>query len=144
MRQRATAIVIKDNKIILLKRIKNGSEYFIFLGGGVDEGETIEQGLVHEVKEELCLDISTWKHLYDVEIEKSTFFINSVHQKYYIFLITEFKGIPEIGGPEKEASNENNQYFIEWVPIEKLSSMNNVYPQKLAKELVNKINPTHF
>jgi len=66
MRQRATAIVVKDNKIILLKRIKNGSEYFIFPGGGVDEGETVEQGLVREVKEELSLDISTWKHLFDL------------------------------------------------------------------------------
>ena len=144
MRQRATAIVFKDNKIILLKRIKNGSEYFIFPGGGVDEGETIEQGLVREVKEELSLDISTWKYLFDLEVEHGANFANFGLQKYYIYLITEFTGTPEIGGPEKVASNENNQYFVEWVPLEKLSSMANVYPQELAKDLAGKINPTHF
>ena len=59
-------------------------------------------------------------------------------------MITEFTGIPEVGGPEKAASNENNQYFVEWVPIEKLSSMESVYPQELAKELANKLRSTHF
>ena len=139
MRQRATAIIVKDDKIILIKRIKNGSEYFIFPGGGVDEGETIEQGLVREVKEELCLDISTWKHLYDVEVEHPAFFVNKFRQKYFIYLISEYVGVPEIGGPEKESSNENNQYSVEWISIKKMNSMKNIYPQELVKNLAERL-----
>ncbi len=34
---RVAAVIIKDDKILLIRRIKNGQEYYVFPGGGVKE-----------------------------------------------------------------------------------------------------------
>ena len=48
-RQRASAIILQDNKILLIRRIKPGHDYYIFPGGGVDDGESIGQSIGREV-----------------------------------------------------------------------------------------------
>ena len=137
MRNRATAILIKEHKILLMRRVKNGSEYFIFPGGGVEEGETIEDALKREVKEELSLDILEWKHLFDIEVEVPPVFLGTKDQKYFVFMIDRYTGVPEIGGPEKESDNEDNQHHLVWIPIKELSRMNNLYPLPVVKNLIN-------
>jgi ADP-ribose pyrophosphatase YjhB (NUDIX family) len=57
MRQAARAIIIEGAHILVMKRNKQGSEYFTLVGGRVDDTETIEQALVREVKEETGLDV---------------------------------------------------------------------------------------
>src|SRR3989338_9475187 len=42
-RVRAVAIVVNNKKVLLIHRISYGKEYFVFPGGGVENGETIEQ-----------------------------------------------------------------------------------------------------
>ena len=52
MRIRAGVVLIEDNKVALIERHRAGLEYFVFPGGGVDEGETVEQAAVREAREE--------------------------------------------------------------------------------------------
>jgi len=54
---RVSAIILKDDKILLIHRKKNGEEYWVFPGGGVEDTETPEQGIIREVKEETGLDV---------------------------------------------------------------------------------------
>ena len=136
MRERATAIVIENNRILLMKRIRDGVEYFIFPGGGVEKGETVEDALKREVKEELSLDISSWKHLFDIEVEVPPIFKNEKSQKYFVFMIGKYVGVPEIGGPEKESDNENNQHHLIWVPVKDLNGMKNLYPRLVVDNLI--------
>ncbi|MDX1772037.1 MAG: NUDIX domain-containing protein, partial [Planococcaceae bacterium] len=42
MRIRSGAIVEIDGKIALIKRVRNNHEYYVFPGGGIEEGETPE------------------------------------------------------------------------------------------------------
>ena len=58
MSDRVRAIIVRDGKIILIKRTKSDSTYWVFPGGGVEAGETKQQALIREVKEELGLDIA--------------------------------------------------------------------------------------
>ena len=53
----ARAILIEDGKILVMHRNKYGSEYFTLVGGQVADGETTEQALVREMKEEAGLDV---------------------------------------------------------------------------------------
>ena len=53
MQKRVRRILIKDGMIALIKRTRDGETFYVFPGGGVEEGETEEQALKREIKEEL-------------------------------------------------------------------------------------------
>ncbi|MCC6569407.1 MAG: NUDIX domain-containing protein, partial [Anaerolineales bacterium] len=57
MRTRAGVVLIENNKIALIERHRAGLEYFVFPGGGVDEGESPEQAAVREAMEELGVEV---------------------------------------------------------------------------------------
>jgi 8-oxo-dGTP diphosphatase len=54
--KRVRAIIIKDDKLLTIKRTKSNDEYWVLPGGGIEPGETPEQALVREVKEETGLE----------------------------------------------------------------------------------------
>jgi ADP-ribose pyrophosphatase YjhB (NUDIX family) len=58
MRQAARAIIIENDKFLVMHRSKQGSEYFTLVGGRVNEGENLEQALVREVREETGLVVT--------------------------------------------------------------------------------------
>ena len=58
MGKAARAIIFEDDKILVMYRNKEGSEYYTLVGGRVQDGESIQQGLVREVKEETGLEIT--------------------------------------------------------------------------------------
>jgi len=128
MRTRVAVIVIKDNKILLLRRIKNGKEYYVFPGGGVEGGENLEEAIIRETQEELGLKI---------KVEKPFFKINNLGRDEFYFLVKEFSGTPKLGGPEKERMNENDQYYPEWKEIRKISELSNLYPEEAKEKLKN-------
>ncbi|NJC97617.1 MAG: DNA mismatch repair protein MutT, partial [Anaerolineae bacterium] len=43
MRIRAGVVLIEDDRVALIERHRAGLDYYVFPGGGVDEGETQEQ-----------------------------------------------------------------------------------------------------
>lgn len=51
-RDRSQALVIRNNKILLVKHRMNGREFYCLPGGGIDDGETPEQAAVRELEEE--------------------------------------------------------------------------------------------
>ena len=59
-KNRSVAIVIRDGKILMerlcYKDANNGKEFFSVPGGGIEEGETPEQTVLRELKEECGLD----------------------------------------------------------------------------------------
>jgi ADP-ribose pyrophosphatase YjhB (NUDIX family) len=57
MHRAARAIIIEGNNLLLMHREKEGTKYFTLVGGRIQDSETIEQGLVREVKEETGLDV---------------------------------------------------------------------------------------
>jgi len=58
MGKAARAIIIEDDKMLLMHRNKFGSQYYTLVGGRVSGDETIEQALVREIREETGLVIT--------------------------------------------------------------------------------------
>lgn len=70
------AIIQKENKILATKR---GYGEFInmweFPGGKIESGETKEQALVREIKEELNIEINVDKFALDIEYQYPNFYL---------------------------------------------------------------------
>jgi 8-oxo-dGTP diphosphatase len=128
MRNRSGIILIEDNKLALIERHRNGLHYFIFPGGGIDEGESPEQAALREAEEELGIV---------VEIKQKTveLFINGNTQ--YYFLVTRISG--EFGTGTGEEYGEYNPaygtYLPLWMSLDDVLN-NNVLPHELAELVV--------
>lgn len=129
-RKRVSAIIILEGKILLIHRRRNDEEYFVFPGGGVENGEDLQQALSREVKEELSLWVQGARLLFELDNQGQ-------HETF--FLIDKFLGEPKLGGPELERNNRNNMYEPIWVELNKLVSLN-LYPE-LGKEKLIQILP---
>ena len=53
MRLTVYAIIYDNNKYLITRRIKAGSDYWQFVGGGIEEGESPETALKREISEEI-------------------------------------------------------------------------------------------
>ncbi|MFA6146344.1 MAG: NUDIX domain-containing protein [Patescibacteria group bacterium] len=126
---RVAAVIIKDNQLLLIHRIRNGQEYFVFPGGAVETGEILEEAIKREIHEEFGLGI---------ELDRLLFQIKNFGRDEFYFLVTKFSGIPQIGGEEKERMNKDNQYSPFWIQSSELSNLSNLYPEQ-AKQKVEKL-----
>lgn len=54
----ARAIVIENGEILVMKRIKQGVEYYTLVGGRLNDTESPEQALIREVREETGLEVT--------------------------------------------------------------------------------------
>jgi mutator protein MutT len=61
---RPTGILIEDGRILLVKQRVTETRHWALPGGRLEPGETIEQCLIREIKEETGLDISVKELLY--------------------------------------------------------------------------------
>lgn len=77
----------------VIKR-KDFQEYYTFPGGGLEQGETPEEGTIREIEEEFGIKVKVVKKLYEIESEK-------FNQKEIFFLCEYVSGTFGTGtGPE--------------------------------------------
>ena len=129
---KSRVIIIENKKVLLIRRYKNGNHYYTLPGGMVEKGETIKNAAIREIKEETNLDIVLGKKIFRSNTKKQS------HRHY--FLVKSFKGDLKLGGPEIKRQSANNQYFLEWVKIEKLDKIDllPIAIKKIIKERVFK------
>jgi len=133
MRIRAGIILIKDNKVALIERHRAGLHYFVFPGGGVDEGESPEQAAIRETMEELGLEVAIKYKVAEVHLGQKS------RQVY--FLVEQTGGQFGAGtGEEFTDSDPNNpekgNYLPVWMPINELSQNEKIFPVDVARLVV--------
>ena len=83
----------------VIKR-KDFQDYYTFPGGGLEEGETLEEGTIREIKEEFGINVKIVKKLYEMKSGK-------LNQEEYFFLCEYIDG--EFGtGNGPEYNNDPN------------------------------------
>lgn len=145
MNQRAAVIIVKENNILLMHRMRSGKEYFAVPGGMVEDGETPEQAAIREAKEETNLDVVLGTKLFDFEREiyEHNGFKNyhgsldgNVHE--YFFLVHSFSGGAMLGGEELERSSVENHYALKWVNCQDLETIE-LLPPEAKKRIIEEL-----
>jgi 8-oxo-dGTP pyrophosphatase MutT (NUDIX family) len=111
------SIVIKDDKLLVLKRVKNGEEYYTFPGGHLEKGETLNAATERETMEETGVEVTAYRELYKY------YFRGSRSEGYQTFVVCEYKG----GEPHPTDAEEytdtmrtSGTYEPMWLPISEL------------------------
>ena len=133
MRIRAGIVLIEDNKVSLIERFRDGNHYFVFPGGGVDDGEGPQEAAVREMEEETGLRVTVKRELAKIHFGLS-------FQIY--FLVERVSGEYGTGTGEEYTDADPDDpmegiYIPVWMPVEELSEHENIYPVDV-KELVLK------
>lgn len=123
MRQRAAIILIEDQQIALIKRVRNGDTYYVIPGGGVESGETPEEAAVREAREELGVHVEIGSYAFEV--------MGTGHEYYFMAFITGGEFGKGNGKEFTAAEPDRGSYEAVWIPIGLLPSIN-VYPEQLV------------
>lgn len=115
MGDRAAAIIISKQRILLIHRIRVLKEYYVFPGGHIEEGESAEEACIREVLEETGLDTAWLQFAFD--------FPGPTRIAHYFFVQVR-PGTLALIGPEVLKQSEENRYLQEWIPLAKIGEIN--------------------
>ena len=129
MRIRAGIVLIESNKVALIERHRAGLDYYVFPGGGADEGETPEQAAIREAKEELGVEVLLKQKVAVIHFDQST-------QVY--FLVERVSGEFGTGTGEEftdaDPSDPTEGIYVPiWMPIDALPWHEDVFPAEMAQ-----------
>jgi 8-oxo-dGTP diphosphatase len=133
LRIRAGIVLIQDNNVALIERHRAGLNYFVFPGGGVDEGESTEQAAVREAMEELGIQVAIRQKVAIIHLGQKS------RQVYFLAeqIGGEFgTGVGEEYTHADPASSDEGVYIPTWMPIDQLLIHENVYPAEVARLVV--------
>ncbi|GAB3919661.1 DNA mismatch repair protein MutT [Microlunatus endophyticus] len=119
LRARASCIVIRDDRVLLMHRQRDGREYYVLPGGGVEAGESAEQACRRELAEETPLQAGGVRLVGRADEESGP-------DDY--FLIEDPTGTTRLAGPEAERDSPTNSYRLEWIGIDDLARLPLVPP----------------
>ena len=138
---RTAGVLIRDH-MVLVQRDRDGNEYAL-PGGHVKIGETLEDGLIREMMEELGVGIKCVRLLWSEECfwEWGGKRAHTV-AFYYRIELWDGSDIPKKG--EFVSQKDNCDVALEWMPIEELQKVT-IYPAFLKEEIYRLNGPMkHF
>jgi 8-oxo-dGTP pyrophosphatase MutT (NUDIX family) len=129
MRIRAGIILVEDGKVALIERHRGGLDYFVFPGGGVDEGETIKNGAIREAMEELGVEVALGQEVAVIHFEQSI-------QHYFLAEIVSGQfgtGTGEEYTDADPGDPSEGIYIPIWMLIDELLQNEKVFPAEVVK-----------
>lgn len=117
-RPRAAVVLVREDAVALIKRVNDRGEYFVFPGGGVQDGETLEEAAAREAHEELGVDVEIGRRLAVVQYRG---------REQHFFAAELVGGAFGTGtGPEYSPppGSPRGTYTPMWIPLNKLRRYN--------------------
>ncbi|MFL0251929.1 (deoxy)nucleoside triphosphate pyrophosphohydrolase [Clostridium neuense] len=119
------AIIKRDSEICIARRgYGDFKDMWEFPGGKIEPGETREEALIREIKEELELDIKISKYVTTIDYDYTNF-----HLTMHCFLC-------EVCGGKLHLNAHNE---VRWVPLDELFKLNWVPADVFVVESLKKL-----
>ena len=133
MRIRAGIVLIQDGQVALIERHRAGIEYYVFPGGGMDDGESPEQAAVREAMEELGIEVAIKQKIAEIQL--------GYKSRQIYFLVEHVAGEFGTGAGEEYTDAdpddpEEGIYIPIWMPIDELPKYQNIYPEDVKKLVI--------
>ena len=126
MKHSGRVVILKDNEVLLIKRVKNDRTYYVFPGGRAEQGETPEMTAMREAYEELGVQVELGGCFETIRF--------SDVQQYYFFA-TIVSGKLGTGQAEEFITGEGT-YELEWLLVEELNKYP-IIPVEIVDRLMN-------
>lgn len=134
----AAGIIIQDGKVLVVKFDDENGPHYNYPGGGHQEGETLRQTAVREVKEETDADVEVGRLL--VIVESAPFEVDYVYgPTHYLKFFFECKLKPG-SIPKLPEHPDPNEVAVEWLSIDSLErelvipDISEALPKALARD----------
>jgi len=118
IRIRVAAIIVEDGRILLEKHAKDGREYWVLPGGGVDVGETLSGALRRELREEIGIESETGELAFACEAIAPD---ATRHIVQLAFLASITGGTPQVTGDDPRVAD------VAWIPVQEVAGLE-MYP----------------
>lgn len=126
----ARAIIIEDDRVLLVKQRHEGRDIWMLPGGTVDENEDSRQAAKREVKEETGLEVEIGKLIWHIEE------VSARGQRFVNFFLAKKTGGELIVGKDPEMREEEQVIEeVRFVSKEEMQTFENIYPEALREEL---------
>jgi 8-oxo-dGTP pyrophosphatase MutT (NUDIX family) len=133
MIHRVRAIILKNNQLLTIKRVKTDITYFVFPGGGVETREELREAMKRECKEELGVEVRVID-----EFTSERFDQGEIKQLEHFYICEIVSG--ELGtgdGPEYDDNSDyEGTHEIEWLNISDLGNYD-LRPTEVVVKLIN-------
>ncbi|AAU17009.1 NUDIX domain-containing protein [Bacillus cereus] len=128
IRNRGVAVIVQEGKIALIKRIRGGETYYVFPGGGIEEGETPEEATKREAYEELGVHIKVGNLIAKLEYKGTQYYFNA-----HII-----GGVFGSGKAKEFELKDRGSYIPLWLPIHGLEKVN-IKPYEVVESILEHI-----
>lgn len=134
IRNAARAVIIRDEQLLLLRKEGGGKpERYALPGGGQDTGETLQQALVRECREEIGTTVSVGKLLFVADFFKQR--DSSPPSTRHVLELMFRCSVPDDYAPTSGHHPDKHQTGVVWMPLGELGRLE-LYPVTLGRHVM--------
>jgi len=123
---RAQCLVVRDNKILMVKHRHGGDEWYCTPGGGIELGETPDQAALRELLEECNVTGVIVKKTGEHSVPEGDFH-SGLHAFFYTYQVDIGDQTPSLGYDPELTSEEQYLVDVRWMALNELSEVDRAY-----------------